>query len=77
MSKITMSDVRYDEIGEILSKYFIAHYDCSTNNDLLESFKHIGSRVDELSDATGISKDELITFGWSMVEKMVTTPEEE
>ena len=77
MSKPFLSDDRYDEVGEILSQYFIAHDDCSTNDYLLESFKHIGSRVDELSSATGLSKDEIRSFGWTMVHQMVSNSNEE
>ena len=77
MSKPFLSDDRYDEVGEILSQYFVSHDDCVTSDDLVESFKHIGSRVDELSSATGISRDEILTFGWTMVHQMVSNSDEE
>ena len=77
MSKPFLSEDRYNEVGEIISQYLISHDDCVTNDDLMESFKHIGSRVDELSSATGLSKDEILSFGWTMVHQMVSNSDEE
>ena len=74
---IQLSEERADEIGEMLSIYFVNHDGISTNDELFDCYKQLGKRVAEISKATGISVDELISFGFCMVDKMVGPEPEE